>query len=322
MGSYSIVRHVVFYKSTNAASEPGLGAFMKIKSGIGSAGQGILLMIATMFFFSLMDAMAKEIAHRTDTVMAIWARYAGQTVVVALLVAPRIKTVLKTGYPGLQLLRSIFLLLATTFFFFGFVIIGLANAAAIMSLNPVLITVGAAFILGERFGPRRAVGVGAALIGALIIIRPGSEVFSEAALLPLFAAIAYTGYALTTRFVGRDEDAWTSLLYTAVFGSVVLSVIVPFFWVPPDPTAIVLMLIVGSVGAFGHFCLIRALMVAEASAIAPFTYFGLLFAIFWGMIVFEEFPDIFTYAGALVIVLAGLYVWYRESQAAPKAPSQ
>ena len=269
-------------------------------------------MIATMFFFSLMDAMAKEIAHRTDTVMAIWARYAGQTVVVALLVAPRLKSVLKTGYPGLQLLRSVFLLLATSFFFFGFVIIGLANAAAIMSLNPVLITLGAALVLGERFGRRRAIGVGAALIGALIIIRPGSDVFSEAALLPLCAAIAYTGYALTTRFVGRDEDAWTSLLYTAVFGSLVLSVIVPFFWVPPDGTAIILMLIVGSVGALGHFCLIRALMVAEASAIAPFTYFGLLFSIFWGMLVFGEYPDLFTYVGASVIVAAGLYIWSRE----------
>jgi len=271
-------------------------------------------MIATMFFFSLMDAMAKEIAHRTDTVMAIWARYAGQTVVVALLVSPRLTSVLKTGYPGLQLLRSVFLLLATSFFFFGFVIIGLANAAAIMSLNPVLITLGAALVLGERFGRRRALGVGAALIGALIIIRPGSDVFSETALLPLGAAIAYTGYALTTRFVGRDEDAWTSLLYTAVFGSLVLSVIVPFFWVPPDLTAIVLMLVVGSVGALGHFCLIRALMVAEASAIAPFTYFGLLFSIFWGMVVFGEYPDLFTYVGASVIVAAGLYIWYRETR--------
>ena len=119
---------------------------MKIRPGLGGTGQGILLMIATMFLFSVMDAMAKEVAHRTDTVIAIWARYTGQTVVVALLAIPRMKHVLKTRYPGLQLLRSIFLLVATTFFFFGFVIIGLANAAAIMSLNPVLITVGAALI--------------------------------------------------------------------------------------------------------------------------------------------------------------------------------
>lgn len=294
---------------------------MRPKSKLSDAGLGILLMIATMFFFSIMDAMAKEVANRTDTVMAIWARYAGQTVVVALLVAPRMKTVLRTGYPKLQFLRSVFLLIATSFFFFGFVTIGLANAAAIMSLNPVLITLGAALILGERFGPRRAIGVCAALAGALIIIRPGSDVFTNAALLPLCAAVAYSGYALTTRFVGRDEDPWTSLLYTAAFGALVLSAIVPLFWVRPDMTATVLMLLIGLVGAVGHFCLIRAFMVAEASALAPFSYAGLLFAILWGIVFFAEYPDAFTYLGALVIASSGIYIWHRESRMARSAGS-
>lgn len=280
-----------------------------------------MLMIATMFFFSVMDAMAKEVANRTDTVMAIWARYAGQTVVVTLLVLPRLKTVVRTSYPKLQLLRSVFLLIATSFFFFGFVTIGLANAAAIMSINPVLITLGAALILGERFGPRRAIGVCAALAGALIIIRPGSDVFTSAALLPFCAAVAYSGYALTTRFVGRDEDPWTSLLYTAAFGALILSAIVPFFWVTPDFTATLLMILIGLVGAIGHFFLIRAFMVAEASALAPFSYAGLIFAIFWGIVLFDEFPDTPTYVGAFVIVASGVYIWHRESRVASSSPS-
>ena len=290
-------------------------------SKLSGTAQGIVLMITTMFLFSVLDTMAKEVAHRTDTVMAIWARYAGQTVAVTFLIAPRLRTVLKTGYPRLQLLRSILLLIATTCFFFGFVTIGLANAAAIMSLNPVLITLGAALILGERFGPRRAFGVGAALVGALIIIRPGTEVFLNASILPLCAAVAYSGYALATRFVGRDEDAWTSLFYTAAFGAVILSVVVPFFWVKPDPLSTFLMLILGGVGALGHFCLIRAFMAAEASAIAPFSYVGLLFATLWGMVIFAEYPDGYTYLGALLIAVAGIYVWYRETQSTPEVSS-
>ncbi len=283
--------------------------------GLGPNTQGILLMIATVFCFTVMDVCGKAIAHRTDTVMALWARYLGQTVVVFLLVLPRLGAVLRTRYPGLQLLRSAFLLGATCFFFFGFVAIGLANSAAIMSVNPVLITLGAALFLGERFGLRRAIGVGAALVGALIIIRPGAEAFQAAAALPLCAAVLFSGYALTTRFVGKDEDAWTSLLYTAAFGAVALSLIVSRFWVTPDAATVLLMLVIGLVGALAHFCLIRALMAAEASAIAPFSYFGLLFATFWGMVVFGEFPDRWTYVGALVIVLAGLYVWHRETRA-------
>ena len=283
--------------------------------------RGILLMIAAIFLFSTMDVLAKTIAHRTDTVMAIWARYAGQTVVVILLVLPRLKTVMRTKYPGLQLLRSVFLLIGTTCFFFGFVLIGLGNAAAIFNVSPVLITLVAALVLGEKFGPRRLFGVIASLIGALIIIRPGSAVFSPAAFLPLVAACAYTGYAITTRFVGRDEDAWTSLLYTAAFGGVILSLVVPFFWVTPDRDIVLMMLVIGALGSVGHLCLIRAFINAEASLLAPFTYVGLIFATLWGVIVFGESPDATTGLGALVIVTAGIYVWHRETRAKRDLPA-
>lgn len=275
---------------------------------------GILLMILTVFLFSIMDVMAKEIAHRTDTVMAIWARYLGQTVAVTLVVLPRLGQVLRTNYPWLQLLRSIFLLCATTCFFYGFVRIGLANAASLMALNPVLITLGAALFLGEKFGIRRAVAIAAAFLGALIILRPGGDMFQFAALFPLAAAVLYSSYALVTRFVGRDEDTWTSLLYTAVFGSVILSAVVPYFWVEPDSTATILMIIVGVIGAVGHYCLIRAFMIAEASTVAPFAYAGLLFATTWGIFIFDEFPPAATYLGAVVIVGAGIYVWHRETR--------
>lgn len=76
--------------------------------------RGILLMIAAVFLFSIMDVAAKYIGHTTDTVMAIWARYAGQMVIVTLLVLPRLKSVMRTNYAGLQLLRSVFLLIGTS----------------------------------------------------------------------------------------------------------------------------------------------------------------------------------------------------------------
>lgn len=289
---------------------------------LGANARGIVLMICAMFLFSILDACAKEVAQRTDTVMAIWARYAGQTVVVLALVAPRMKAVMKTRYPVLQLLRSVFLLIATSCFFFGLVLIGLGNAAAIMGINPVLITLGAALILRERFGPRRSLGVGVALIGALIVIRPGSDVFSPFAILPLLAALSYSAYALTTRFVGRDESAWTSLLYAAAFGVILLTVVVPFFWVPPDPVAILLMCSLGFTGGLGHFCVIRAFMVAEAGTVVPFAYCGPIFAITWGMLIFNEFPDSLTYVGALVIISAGIYVWHRETRVAQPAAAE
>ena len=283
--------------------------------GTSGNARGILFMLAAVLLFSVMDALGKAISNDTNTVMAIWARYLGQSVAVFLLVVPKMPAVLKTGYPLLQLLRSVFLLAATTCFFFGIALIGLAEATAIMDLAPVLISLGAALLLGENFGLRRVLGVLASLTGAIVIIRPGGEVFSPYAILPLTGAFCFAGYALTTRFVGRDEDAWTSLLYTALVGALVMSAIAPAYWEAPAGRTIPMMLAVGAVGAAGQMMLIRALMVAEAGSVAPFAYAGLLFAIVWGMIFFGEFPDAPTYIGGAVIVLAGLYVWRREIRA-------
>ena len=284
-----------------------------------SASRGIALMIAAIFMFSLMDVAAKAISARADTVMALWARYAGQMALVTLIVLPRLRSVARTHYPGLQFARSLFLLMASTFMFFGIARIALAEATAVMALNPVLITLGAALFLGERLGWRRIAGIGAALCGALIIIRPGTAVFSPDALLPLGGAICFASYALLTRKVGRDESPWTSLLYTAVVGGLVLSAVVPWFWIPPDQVTILWMIFIALTGAAGQLLLIRALSVAEASTVAPFSYSGVVFATLLGFAIFAEVPDTLTLLGAPVIIAAGLYVWRRETRAARTA---
>ncbi len=284
--------------------------------------KAIALMIGAIFFFAAMDATAKEISLRVSTVQAVWARYAGAATLIFLIVLPRIGTVARTRYPLLQLARSVFLMFGTGFFFFGIANIGLAEATAIMDINPVIITLGAALFLGEKIGPRRAFGIAASLIGALIIIRPGSGVFSPYALFPLGAAFSYSAYNLVTRYVGLNENPWTSLLYTTLFGAVVLSCIVPFHWEPIDLTTAALMAMLAVFGTLSQLLLIRALSIGEAGMLAPFSYAGLIFATLWGMLFFAEYPDFWTVVGALVIVGSGIYVWHREtSQAREKAAS-
>ncbi|SEO67878.1 Permease of the drug/metabolite transporter (DMT) superfamily [Salinihabitans flavidus] len=279
------------------------------------ASRAIVLMIAAIFCFTAMDATAKALTPRVGLVPTLWARYAGQTLVVLVMVAHRMPGILKTRYPKLQAMRSAFLLVATGCFFVGIANIGLAQATAIMDVNPVLITLGAALFLKERLGPRRLFGIVAALIGAMIVIRPGGDVFSPYAIFPLVAAACYSGYALATRFVGRDEDVWTSLLYTGLFGSVVLSILLPGAWVRPDAQSLALMGTLILFGTLSQLLLIKALSQGEAGLIAPFAYAGLIFASIWGMIFFDEFPDLWTIIGALVIAGAGIYVWHRETRA-------
>ena len=275
--------------------------------------RAILLMISAIFCFSVMDAAVKALAPLVGVLPALWARYAGQMLLVFLLVLPRLRQVVQTRYPVLQFLRSILLMSATAFFFTGISLIPLTDAAALMSTNPVLITLGAAIFLGESLGMRRISGIAAALIGAMIIIRPGSDVFSPAALLPLAAAACYSGYALLTRRVGADEDVWTSLFYTGMVGTVLLSLAVPFQWQTPDAAGLGLMILVALAGTVGQLALIRAFSQGEAAMLAPYSYTGLAFAACWGFVFFSEIPDFWTIFGSLVIAVAGIYVWHRET---------
>jgi hypothetical protein len=155
-------------------------------------------------------------------------------------------------------------------------------------------------------------GVLAGLVGALVIIRPGTDVFQPAALLPLAAATCFAGYSIATRFLGQDESPFTSLLYTTLIGTVVATIAMPFFWTTPATGDAVVMATFGAIGMVGQLFLILALGYAPASLIAPFGYMALAFNATWGFLFFAEVPDRWTVAGASIIVGAGLYVWYRE----------
>ena len=270
-------------------------------------------MLGAVFLFTVMDAIAKQLTREVGLIQTIWVRYTGQALLVFLIVLPRLREVAKSQYPKLQLLRSVVLMAATCLFFLSISKIGLAEATAIMDINPVLITLGAFLFLGEKIGPRRILGIIASMIGALIIIRPGTDVFTIYAVLPLVAAVCYTTYNLTTRFVGNRESPWTSLLYSALFGAVVFSCMVPFFWQPVSLFAAGLMVLLSLCGTFSQLFLIRALAIGEASLLAPFAYVGLIYATIWGLVFFGEFPDEWSIIGAIIIAISGFYVWYRDT---------
>lgn len=277
---------------------------------------GFALMVLAIFCFSTMEVFVKLLSVRVDTVQILWFRNACQLALVTAIIAPRLRQVLHTRYPRIQLLRSVFVLLATASFFVGYQKNSLVESNAIAQTAPIFLTIGAVLFLGERIGWHRAVSVGVGLIGALIILRPGSDGFSAWLLFPMMGALFYSGYALATRFVGRDEDVWTSLFYSALIATLVLSLIVPFRWEPPSGTDLVMLLCVGALGSLAQLFLTTAFVHAEASALAPLSYASLIFSAFWGIVIFDHYPDAPVYAGALVIVAAGLYVWHRERQQA------
>ena len=278
--------------------------------------RGILLMIGAILLFTAMDATAKGLIQRYPAPQVIWVRFAGQLLIVLLLLRHHLGPVLRTRFPVLHFWRSASQFGATTFFFLSLPHIGLAEATAIADLNPVLIALGAALFLGERLGPRRLAGVAVALAGALIVIRPGSGVFTWWALLPLLCALSYATSALLTRKIGTQESVWASMVYAALFGTIVAGLALPFVWQPVATADLWRFALIACLGTGAQLCIIRSFSIAEASVVAPFAYLGIVFAAGWGIVLYDQWPDRWTMIGALVIVGAGLYVWHRETQAA------
>lgn len=279
-----------------------------------SPNRGIALMVMAILLFTTMDAAAKHLIATYPAPLVIWARFAGMFVLVLVILNRRLPQMARTRFPVLHVWRSASQFGATGLFFMSLGYIGLAEATAIVDINPVLVTLGAALFLGERFGLRRALGVLAALIGALVIIRPGSDVFSLAALLPLGAAICYSANVLLTRFLGQQESVWTAMLYASAFGTLAGAVALPWVWMPIAMQDMPVFVLVGLLGTAAQLCIIRAFSITEASVLAPFGYLGLIFSVFWGIVLFNQYPDRWTIFGALVIASAGLYVWHRENR--------
>jgi drug/metabolite transporter (DMT)-like permease len=277
--------------------------------------RGILLMLVGVLFFTAMDAVAKGLVGAYPVVQVIFFRFAGQLVLVLLVLRGGVAPVLRTRFPVLHVVRAVLQFATVALFFASLRYIGLAEAQALTDINPVLITLGAALFLGERLGRDRIFGVLLAMAGALIVIRPGMGVFSAAALLPIAAAVTYAGSALIMRRVGPHESPWTSMIYTSVFGVLAAGAILPGLWVPIALGDLWRFVLLGCLGMVAQLCVIRSFSLAEAAAVAPFSYAGLIFAAGWGILLYGDYPDMATIVGALVIVSAGLYVWHRETRA-------
>lgn len=276
---------------------------------------GILLLLAAVLTFTLMDATAKYLTQTYHPMQVVWARFAGNMALLVAIFHVRLPALARTRQPGMQFLRCLTQIGSVGLFFTSLQYIGLAEATAIMDINPVLITLGAALFLGETIGIRRILGIGAALLGAAIVIRPGLGVFQPAAILPLIGAFTYAAGALLTRVVRGDSTA-TSLIWSTLVGTLVASAVAPFFWQPIQPAHLWAFLLIGVLGAASQAMLIRAFALAEAGALAPFGYTGLIWAGLWGWLFFGQIPDGWTIAGAVIIVGAGLYVWARERRRA------
>jgi len=271
-------------------------------------------MALAMSLLPCLNASAKYLGHSYSTVEIVWARYAGHFAYMVLVFIPRRGLHLfATANLWVQVLRSALLVSATGVYFTALHYTDLPTAAVISFVSPFIITALSGVMLGEPVGPRRWSAVGIGFLGALLILRPGSGVVHLASFLVLISAACNALYQLLTRSLAARDSAETSNTYIAVVGFVLSSLAVPFFWqTPTSPLDLLLFVSLGIFGGFGHYFIVKALEWGPAAVVAPLNYGQLIGTVIIGYFAFDEFPDRWTWVGAIVIIASGLYIFYRE----------
>jgi drug/metabolite transporter (DMT)-like permease len=184
----------------------------------------------------------------------------------------------------------------------------MAEVKAVSFISPLLVTVLAVWWLREEVSRTRWLAVVIGFLGVLFIVRPGSAMIQWPALLAVGSALCYSAYQIMTRKFSETENPFTTLFYTAAVGCVLMSFVVPLFWKTPDMRHVPLLILLGLVAGFGHFMLIKALELENASFLSPLGYIQLLWVNLFGFLAFGDLPDLYSVIGMVIIVGSGLYV--------------
>ena len=276
--------------------------------------RGILLMVSAIGFFVLMDTIAKYLSRWYPVPGIVWARYViNLGILLAWFAARGELGRIRTARPGIQLARGLLLAGATFLYFTSLRVLPLADAAAIGFVLPLFVAVLAVPMLGERLDGPRVIAILVGLAGALVIVRPGTDVFTPYALLPVAMAACNALYQVLTRKVAGEEHPLTSLVWGAIVGAVLFSAVAPIYWKAPDVGwHWVLLGIIGLLASIGHYLLIRAYDYAGATLLAPFSYTVMVWAVLLGFLVFGQLPDAWSVGGMVIIVASGMFLASRQ----------
>ena len=296
--------------------------FLNVRSSL-HAGHvppsAILLIVGAVACFSLLDSIVKFLATRYSVPMLVWARYAVQAIAIVLWLGPTMRSqLLHTRQLRLQLARGAILLVSSLLFFNALKYLPLAEATAINYTTPTLVILLSVVVLKERMTPPRWAFVAAGLAGMLLIVRPSAAILHSGALLALGAAGFYATFQIMTRKLSA-EDPRVTLFYSALCGTVLLTLVLPFVDQPAEMPwlHIALVGIMGVLGTAGHFLFILAFRNAPASGLTPFTYMQIVWATLLGWGVFGHFPDAAALAGMAIIAGSGLLLAWHERRRAP-----
>ena len=275
---------------------------------------GIALVTLATFCFAVLDVAAKWLVQGLPVIEVVWLRFVTHFVLMVVLLAPlHGRALFHMHRPRLHLLRAAMLAAMTGLNFWALQYLQLAETGAIQFSVPILIALLSAWWLHERLDARRWVAVVAGFAGVLLVMRPGSQAFHPAILLCMGNAVLFAAFNLLTRRMAATESPEAMQLLSAAGAALVLAAPALWQWqTPPDALSFGLIALCGLMGGLGHLAVATAHRYASASVLGPFLYQQILYLTLWGWLVFNQVPDAFVVAGALVVVLSGLYLLWME----------
>ena len=286
----------------------GRGAGRRTLAGIG-------FLVLAMGLLPLADGIAKYLSAGYPVLIIVWGRFSAHLLCALPLAiwrdGPR---ALWPTRPGLHVLRGVFLLGSSLSFFSAISLMPLADALALMFVYPFVVTLLAPLALGEQVGTRRWIAVVVGFLGVLVVVKPGSGIYGAGTPLALGAGAQFACYIIATRKLAGGAPPAVALSFAAAVGAVIMNGALPWFWVPLDLRAVLLLGLLGLLYAIGHALIMEAFERAAAAVLAPLGYTEIVGAALVGLVLFGDFPDPSTWSGIVVIVASGVYIAVREGR--------
>ena len=279
---------------------------------------GIVLMLSAVTIFAIQDGFSRHLAETYNVFMVIMVRYwffAGFVILLALRRPEGFRAAIRTRHPFLHLARASLLIAEVCIIVQGYTLIGLINSHAIFAVCPLLVAALSVPLLGERVQWQNWLAIGSGLTGVLIILQPGSGVFSLASLLPFTAALMFALYSILTRLTTRDEPAFISLFWAGLIGGVLISAVGIPSWEAMSGFDWVNMTVYALLALLANWMLIKCYEVTEAAKVQPFAYLQIVLVTIIGIAVYDEDLRLSVVIGTAVVVAAGLYTLWHSQRA-------
>lgn len=296
---------------------------MVVKPREERAGAGVAMMLLAVLFFTGIDTSAKWLSIAGLPVLQIvFVRYAGHFLYANLVYLPQEGvSAYRSNAPMKQFMRSLFLFGGTVLNFFALKYLPITVTTTIAFAGPIVVTLLAIPILGEKVGIRRIAAVCTGFLGVVVVVQPWSAEFNPAMFFSLGTLLLASMYFIMTRMLAGVEGNATQQIWSSGLATVALAPFGLSVWIWPDNVLTWLVLLcIGAFGLFGHIWVTIAHRWADASILAPLIYSQVFWAALVGVLIFDTWPTVWTLCGGAIIIASGVYIWRREmAKAAQRA---